>query len=231
VSARCGGASSSSQVAACSTPTRRLLSWAGSTLHSPAGSRRPATRYSALVSAENVEIVQAAINAANREDWDATFRGMAPDFELDMSRAVGPWRGVFNLDQLRRFLEEFAESWESVRVEPHEFFEAGDLVAVPWTMHLRGREGSRRCLVPPSSGRSATEQSSAFPCTRSGRTPSKPCGCGNSSGLLLLRSRRRGGLSSGSARRDCSFPMQGGVSGCSTADRKHPALNAQLKRR
>jgi hypothetical protein len=46
-----------------------------------------------------VEIVKAAIDAYNREDWDAFFKDMAPGFELDFSRSIGPWRGVFGLDQ------------------------------------------------------------------------------------------------------------------------------------
>ena len=93
------------------------------------------------MSQENVEIVKAAIDAANRQDWDAMFQDMAPGFELDMSRAVGPVGGIHGLDQARRILVEFAENWESVRIEPHEFIEAGDLVVVPNTGHLRGRDG------------------------------------------------------------------------------------------
>jgi ketosteroid isomerase-like protein len=93
------------------------------------------------MSQENVEIVEAAIDAANRQDWDAMFQDMAPGFELDMSRAVGPVSGVLSLDQLRRALEDFAGYWESLRIEPHEFIEAGDLVVVPNTGHLRGRDG------------------------------------------------------------------------------------------
>ena len=38
-------------------------------------------------------------------------------------------------------MEEFAGYWESIRIEPHEFIEAGDLVVVPNTGHLRGRDG------------------------------------------------------------------------------------------
>ena len=93
------------------------------------------------MSQENVEIVRAAIDAANRDDWDAFYKDMAPGFELDMSRAVGPVSGVLSLDQLRRVLEDFAGYWESLRIEPHEFIEAGDLVVVPNTGHLRGRDG------------------------------------------------------------------------------------------
>ena len=89
----------------------------------------------------NVEVVKAAIDAANRQNWDATFQDMAPDFELDMSRAVGPVSGVFGLDQIRRVTQEFRETWESARMEPHEFIEAGDLVVVPSTQHLKGRGG------------------------------------------------------------------------------------------
>jgi ketosteroid isomerase-like protein len=93
------------------------------------------------MSQENVEVVNANIDAFNREDWDVFFKDAAPGFELDLSRAVGPWRGVFGLDQSRRVVVEFRETWESARLEPHEFIEAGDLVVVPLTMHGKGREG------------------------------------------------------------------------------------------
>ena len=104
------------------------------------------------MSQENVKIVEAAINAVNREDWDAVVQAAAPGFELDMSRSQS-FRGaaVYGRDQLRGFLVEFAESWESVRVESHEFIEVGDLVVVPQTTHARGRDGievvSRPTLV------------------------------------------------------------------------------------
>ena len=58
------------------------------------------------MSHEKVAIVEAATNAYNREDWDALFQAAAPGFELDMSRSIGPARGVYGLDQLRRFLED-----------------------------------------------------------------------------------------------------------------------------
>jgi ketosteroid isomerase-like protein len=93
------------------------------------------------MSQENVEIVKASIDAVNRGDWDAAFQDAAPGFEYDFSRAVGPWRGVFGLDQARRVVEEFRETWESDWVEPHEFIEAGDHVVMPGTQHLKGRDG------------------------------------------------------------------------------------------
>ena len=54
------------------------------------------------MSLENVEIVRAAIAAANREDWDAMFEDATPGFELDMSRAVGTGRGIHGLEEARR---------------------------------------------------------------------------------------------------------------------------------
>ena len=103
------------------------------------------------MSPENVDLVKAAIDAYNREDWDAFSKDVAPGYEMDFSRAVGPWRGVFGFDQARRVTEEISEIWESARLEPQEFIEAGDLVVVPGTMHVKGRDGievvSRGALV------------------------------------------------------------------------------------
>jgi ketosteroid isomerase-like protein len=93
------------------------------------------------MSRENVEIARASIEAYNRMDWDGALKDASPDFECDLSRAVGPQHDVYRLDQMRRFWSEFAESWESVRIEPHEFIEAGEHVVVPLTMHTRGRDG------------------------------------------------------------------------------------------
>jgi ketosteroid isomerase-like protein len=93
------------------------------------------------MSQENLEIVKAAIDAYNREDWDALVDAAAPGFELDFSRAVGPWHGVFGRDQFRRVLSDISGAWESLRVEPHEFIEVGDVVVVPWTTYATGRDG------------------------------------------------------------------------------------------
>jgi ketosteroid isomerase-like protein len=93
------------------------------------------------MSQQNAEIVKAAINALNNRDWDALFQDVAPGAEVDMSRAVGPISGVFKIHQFRQTLEQFAENWESLRGETHEFIEAGDLVVMPWTLHGKGREG------------------------------------------------------------------------------------------
>jgi ketosteroid isomerase-like protein len=93
------------------------------------------------MSQENVEIVRAAIAAYNRGAVDAVFRDAAPDAELDWSRAHGPYRGVYRLDQFRSFLGDFRSTFESVRFEAHEFLDSDEDVVVPFTGHLGGRDG------------------------------------------------------------------------------------------
>jgi ketosteroid isomerase-like protein len=93
------------------------------------------------MSEENVELVRATYDAYNRRDLEATLKDVAPEFELDWTRAVGPQRGVYGLDQIRAFLVDFLEAFESTRVEPDEFIEAGDQVVVPQTGYIRGRDG------------------------------------------------------------------------------------------
>ena len=103
------------------------------------------------MSQENVKLVQAAIEAYNRQDWDAAFQDAAPGFQVDMSRGLGLMKGVYGLEQIRRVLVDFGEHWEAVWIELHEFIEAGDLLVVPQTTHGEGRDGievvSRPTLV------------------------------------------------------------------------------------
>ena len=67
------------------------------------------------MSEENVEIVRAALDAFNRGDWDSMLQDAAPGLEYDLSRAAGPNRGVYGLDQIRGVIAEFVESWASAR--------------------------------------------------------------------------------------------------------------------
>jgi ketosteroid isomerase-like protein len=93
------------------------------------------------MSQENVEIVRRLLEAFNRGDFEAVFKDAAPEFEYDLSRAVGPWRGVYGRDGALSMIREIVESWEWVRVEPHELIEVGEHVVVPWTMQGAGRDG------------------------------------------------------------------------------------------
>src|SRR3954468_16699485 len=94
------------------------------------------------MSEENVEIVRAALEAISRGDLDAAAKNLAPDAEYDLSRALGPFQGVYRgPNEIRRVGEEFAEPWESQRYEVEEFIEAGEHVITPFTNHLLGRDG------------------------------------------------------------------------------------------
>jgi ketosteroid isomerase-like protein len=93
------------------------------------------------MSQENIEIVRAAIDAFNERDWDTALKDAAPDSEADLSRAFGPMHGVYKLDEVRKFIDDLVDSWESLRLEADEFIEADEHVVVPWTVHGRGRDG------------------------------------------------------------------------------------------
>jgi ketosteroid isomerase-like protein len=93
------------------------------------------------MSQENVEIVRAALAAINRGDLDAAFKNVAPDVEVDFSRAVGLDRSVYDFAQFRRLTEEFAKSWDSVRYGVDEYLDSGEHVVTPFTNHLLGRDG------------------------------------------------------------------------------------------
>ena len=93
------------------------------------------------MSQENLEAVRRSFEAFNRRDFDAAFEDFAPDFELDFTRAIGIDRGTYTLAQFRRLNESLAELWESNRLVADELIDAGELVVVPWTSRLRGRDG------------------------------------------------------------------------------------------
>jgi len=93
------------------------------------------------MSQANVDIARSSIDAYNRRDIESILDVATADFELDLSRAAGPLNGVYGRDRIEGFWAEITDSWESARIEPHEFIEAGEHVVVPWTMHLTGRDG------------------------------------------------------------------------------------------
>ena len=85
-------------------------------------------------------MVKAIVDAFNRRDWDAGFHAAAPGFKLDFSRARGPYRGVYRLDQARSFIEDFIATFESVGLEVDELIDAGEHVILLGTLYFRGRD-------------------------------------------------------------------------------------------
>ena len=101
------------------------------------------------MSEENVEVVRAVLDAFVRRDWDGSLKHQTPDFEIDLSRGVGPASGIYRRDQVQELWSDFGAHWASWRIEPHEFVEAGEHVVVPgegseakppclWSASLRG---------------------------------------------------------------------------------------------
>jgi ketosteroid isomerase-like protein len=93
------------------------------------------------MSQENVEIIRAFFEAYNREDFEAALKDAAPGFVLDFSRSLGPYRGVYRLDQIRGLFEEINATFDSVRFDAHNFIDGAECVVVPVTTHFRGRDG------------------------------------------------------------------------------------------
>jgi ketosteroid isomerase-like protein len=93
------------------------------------------------MSQENVEVVRAAIDAYNRRDFETMRALNHPDVELDWSRSRGLEAGVFRgNEEVMRYYGRFFEMFE-VAVEPDRFIESGDLVVVPNSATVRGRDG------------------------------------------------------------------------------------------
>ncbi len=93
------------------------------------------------MSQENVEIVRGFVDALGRRDWLVTSERVTPDFEYDHSRSDSPHSGVYKRWQMPRFIDEINGVWESVRYEVHDYVAAGEQVVVPFTSHVRGRDG------------------------------------------------------------------------------------------
>ena len=90
---------------------------------------------------ESAKIIRWFVDAFNGGDIDSLRENVAPDFELDFSRAIGPYAGVYGLEQALDTLLGFSEHWESVRFEAGELLEAEEQVVVPITVHVEGRDG------------------------------------------------------------------------------------------
>jgi uncharacterized protein len=96
-------------------------------------------RNTALVSQQNVEIVQQIFDAFSKRDMKAALAPMHPEIEwVTPPGAPNPsWHGH---DGVRSSLTEWTGSFDSFRFEPLEFIDADDRVLVDVALSVRGRE-------------------------------------------------------------------------------------------
>jgi ketosteroid isomerase-like protein len=92
------------------------------------------------MSAANVEIARAAIDAWNRGDVDAMLAKAAPEFEFVPAIATVVEGGIVRgEDAFRSFFENLGETWESFRIEPNEYRDLGDRVLALGRVQAKGR--------------------------------------------------------------------------------------------
>jgi ketosteroid isomerase-like protein len=83
-------------------------------------------------------VARALYDAINRRDFDGGFALLADDFEWlepEHGLLAGPHRG---LEEVRQGLERQIEVFDEFTIEPDEFHERGDRVAVPIRQRARG---------------------------------------------------------------------------------------------
>jgi hypothetical protein len=84
------------------------------------------------------EVVRSLYEAINRRDYDAGFALLDEDFEwIEPEHGLlgGPHRGF---DEVRRAIEAQLEVFDEFTIDPEEFHEHGDHVAVPVRQRARG---------------------------------------------------------------------------------------------
>jgi uncharacterized protein len=89
-------------------------------------------------SASPTELVRALYQAINARDYDAGFALLDEDFEwLEPEETLlgGNHRGF---GEVREAIEKQLEVWDEFTIEPEEFHEVGDRVAVPIRQRARG---------------------------------------------------------------------------------------------
>lgn len=94
------------------------------------------------MSQENLEVVRRSLEAWNRRDEGTWIELLSRDAELDWSRSISPFKGVYRgRAEHEAFWEVFWLTFADVRIETHELIDAGTEVVVWNTAHMRGREG------------------------------------------------------------------------------------------
>jgi ketosteroid isomerase-like protein len=92
---------------------------------------------------ENVEIVRRSTESYSRGDVDGTLETWAPDAVLDWSNSRGLEAGVVRgRGEIRRFMRQFLETFEEVRIEVEGLVEVKEGVVLAENLaRFRGRDG------------------------------------------------------------------------------------------
>ena len=94
------------------------------------------------MSEADIETLRAGYEAVSRGDWDEVLGQAHPEFELqtaDRFTSPGIYRGA---DEARRFFDDLFDPFDEVDIEPEEFFENGDRIAVYLVVRSRPKGSS-----------------------------------------------------------------------------------------
>ena len=99
------------------------------------------------MSQENVEIVRAVYEAANRGEFDTANSYMHPEIEFH-TYAQSPQAGVYRgKEAVLKYNVDLFEQFESIRFEVDELVDAGDRVIVVTTQHAVPKGGQQEMRV------------------------------------------------------------------------------------
>ena len=110
------------------------------------------------MSRENVETVRGTIDAFAAGDRDRMLASVDAEVVIDASRRVLNPTTYFGIEGVRQLLADMDETWDDLRIEPREFIDAGERVAVIGTLMGRGKS-SRVEVERPVNGQVWTVRS------------------------------------------------------------------------
>jgi ketosteroid isomerase-like protein len=90
---------------------------------------------------DHVDLVRIGLAGWNSGDLEAMLETFASDSEFDWSDSPGLQRGVYRGETAAKWLAEWRDMFDEIRIEPLEFIAVGDHVVVPNRAYLRGRDG------------------------------------------------------------------------------------------
>jgi uncharacterized protein len=94
------------------------------------------------MSQENVALVRSYYEAVNRSDRDAVSAFLAPEVEFHLAGLFPDLARVYRgRVEVQTFLDQFAEPWRELSIEPERFIDVDARVLVFLRFRARGRDG------------------------------------------------------------------------------------------